>query len=49
MNMMSIRIADFKGCQRSKMMSISLFEAGLFPKYVKIVCLMDIYLTTKET
>ena len=39
MDMTSIRIADFKGCQRSKIISISLFQAGLFPKYNKIVCL----------
>ena len=43
MNMMSIGIAEFKGCQRSKIMSISLFQAGLFPKYKKMVCLLDIY------
>ena len=42
MDMTSFRIADFKGCQRSKIMSISLFQAGLFPKYKKIVCLLDI-------
>ena len=41
MNMTSIGIADFKGCQRAKIMSISLFQAGLFPKYKKIVCLLD--------
>ena len=42
MNMTSFRIVDFKGCQRSKIMSITLFKAGLFPKYKKIVCLLDI-------
>ena len=41
-DMTSFRIVDFKGCQRSKIMSISLFKAGLFPKYKKIVCLLDI-------
>ena len=35
MNMTSIGIADFEGCQRSKIMSILLFEAGLFPKIRK--------------
>ena len=35
MDMTSIGIADFKGCQRSKIMSNSLFQAGLFPKYKK--------------
>ena len=42
MNMTSFRLADFKGCQRSKIMSITLFKADLFPKYKKIVCLLDI-------
>ena len=42
MNMMLIGIADFKGCQRSKIiMSILLFQAGLFRKEKKIVCLLD--------
>ena len=40
MNVMtSIRIANFMGCQRLKIMSISLFQAVLFPKYKKIVYL----------
>ena len=43
MNMASIGIADFNGCQRSNIMSILLFQAGLFSKYEKIVCLLDIY------
>ena len=30
MNMASFRIADFKGCQRSEIRSISLFKADLF-------------------
>ena len=40
MDMTSIGIADFKGCQRSKIMSNSLFQAGFFPNYKKkkIVC-----------
>ena len=38
MNVTSIGIADFKGNQCLKIMSTSLFEAGLFPKYKKIVC-----------
>ena len=42
MNMTSIGIADYKGCQRSKIMSISLFQAGLFRKYEKIMCWLDI-------
>ena len=41
MNMTSFRIVDFKGFQRSKIMSILLFKVGLFPKYKKIVCLLD--------
>ena len=47
MNMMSIGIADFKGCQRSKIVSISLFqvvgygfvskrqENSVFARYIK--------------
>ena len=35
MDMTSIGIADFKGCQRSKIMSNLLFQAGLFPNYKK--------------
>ena len=44
MNMTSIGIAEFKGCQRSKIMSISLFKVFFFQniKYKKIVCLLDI-------
>ena len=42
MNMTSFRIADFKGCQRSKIMSISLFKADWFPKYKKTLCLLDV-------
>ena len=38
MNMTSIGIAGFNVNQCSKIMSTSLFEAGLFPKYKKIMC-----------
>ena len=43
MNMTSFGITDFKGCQRSKIMLISLSKADLFPKYEKIVYLLDIF------
>ena len=48
MDMTSIGKTDFKGCQHSKSLSISLFQAGLFPKYKKIVCLLDILMLKKK-
>ena len=51
MDMTSIGKADFKGCQHSNIMSVSLFQARLFPKYrekEKIVCLLDILMLKKR-
>ena len=42
MNMTSHGIVDIKGCQHSKHLSISVFQTERFPKWVKMVHLLEI-------
>ena len=42
MNMTSHRIVDIKGCQHSKHISISVFQTERFPKWVKMMYLLEI-------
>ena len=42
MNMTSHGIVDIKGCQHLKHISISVFEAERFPKWVKMMYLLEI-------
>ena len=43
MNMTSHGIVDIKGCQHSKHKSISVFQTERFPKWVKMMYLLEIY------
>ena len=42
MNMTSHGIVDIKGCQHSKHISISIFQTERFPKWVKMMYLLEI-------
>ena len=42
MNMTSHGIVDIKGCQHSKHISISVFQTERFPKWVKMMYLLEI-------
>ena len=42
MNMTSLGIVDIKGCQRSKYISVSVFQTERFPTWVKMMYLLQI-------